>query len=64
MALRTYPYMLTYDDSTITGKEEALSTAGIIPQELGVSISIRIGMPMLAAMVSLAAFIHLVEGFE
>ena len=23
MALRTYPYMLTYDDSTITSKVEA-----------------------------------------
>ena len=27
MALRTYPYMLTYDDSTITSKVEAVAVA-------------------------------------
>ena len=55
MALRTYPYMLTYDDSTITSKTPFVG--GTPYQAIGISISIRIGMVALAALFAISEFI-------
>lgn len=40
-----------------TGKEQVTTTAATFAQEIGISISIRIGMPLLAAFFAVTEFI-------